>query len=62
MPGNGCSVCMPIMFVNSKFWGVKIGLCPYMVNFILTHIPVECRAVDPYVCNTYEIQGFLVFT
>ena len=23
MPTDGCTVCMPIMFVNSKLWGVK---------------------------------------
>ena len=23
MPTDGCSMCMPIMFINSKFWCAK---------------------------------------
>ena len=31
MSTDGCSVYMPIMFFNSKFWGAKKDSVPYMV-------------------------------
>ena len=34
---HGCSVCMHIIFVNSRFWGAKYDSVPYMVKVIFTH-------------------------
>ena len=53
MPIDGCSVCMPIIIVNSKLRGAKQESVPYMVKVILTHNPVESGVVDPY------LDGFL---
>ena len=53
IPTDGCTVCIPIIIINSKLRGAKQDSVPYMVKVILTHIPVECGAVDPYV------DGFL---
>ena len=38
-----------IIIINSKLRGVIWDSVPYMVKVILTHIPVECGIVDPYV-------------
>ena len=57
MPVDGCSVHIPIMFVNSKFWGAKTDSVPYIVNVILTHIPVQCGDVDPYVDRFFDGSG-----
>ena len=42
MPTDGCSVCMPIIIVNSKLKGAKQDSVLYMMKIMLTHIPVEC--------------------
>ena len=34
MPTDGCSVCIPIIFVNSKFLGCLIVLCPIYGEYI----------------------------
>ena len=49
MPTDGCSVCMPIIIINSKLGHAEQASVPYMMMVILTHLPVECRVVDPYV-------------
>ena len=49
MPTDGCSVCIPIIIINSMHGGAEQDYVPYMVKVILTHIPVECGVVDPYV-------------
>ena len=49
MPTGGCYVHMPIIIVNSKLRGAEQDSVPYMMKVILTHIPVECGVVDPYV-------------
>ena len=48
MPTDGCSVCMPIIIINSKLMGAEQDSVPYMMKVILTHIPVEYGVVDPY--------------
>ena len=73
MPTDGCSVCMPIIIVNSKLSGAKQDSVPYMMKVILSHIPVECGVVGPYVdiynlsrdCNTKQcvyITNVVYFT
>ena len=49
MPTGGCSVCMPILIINFKLRGVEQNSVPYVMKVILTHIPIECGVVDPYV-------------
>ena len=49
MPTGGCSVCMLTFIVNSKLRDAEQDFVPYMAKVILTHIPVECGVVDPYV-------------
>ena len=49
MPTDGCSVCIPIIIINSKLRGAKQHSVQYMVKVILTHIAFECGVVDPYV-------------
>ena len=49
MPTDGCSVCMPIIIINSKFRGGEQDFVQYMMKVILMHTPVECGVVDPYV-------------
>ena len=39
---DGCSVCMPIIINNSWLRGAEQVSVPYMIEGILTHIPVEC--------------------
>ena len=48
MPTDGCSVFMPIIITNSKLRNAEQDSVPYMM-VIITHIPVECGVVDPYV-------------
>ena len=49
MPTDGFSMCMPIIIINSKLMGAEQDSVPYMMKVILTHIPIECAVVDPYV-------------
>ena len=49
MPTEGCSVHMPIVITNFKVRSVKQESVPYIMKVILTHIPIECRVVDPNV-------------
>ena len=44
MPTDGCSVCMPIVIINSKLRDAE--QVPYMMKLIHIHIPVECGAVS----------------
>ena len=46
---DGCSVWMPVIIINFKPRGVEQDSVPYMMKVILTHIPVECGVVDPYI-------------
>ena len=57
MPTEGCSVCMPIIITNFMLRGVEQDSAPYMMKVILTHIPVECRVVDPYVYRFFNGPG-----
>ena len=57
MPTDGCSVCMPIIIINSKLRGAEQDSVPYMMKVILTHIPVECGVVDPYVYRFLNGSG-----
>ena len=49
MPTDGCSVCMPIIIINSKLKGVEQDSFPSLMKVILTHIPVEWGVVDFFV-------------
>ena len=49
MPTEGCSVYMLIVIINLKLRGVEQNSVPYMMKVILTHIPIECGVLDPYV-------------
>ena len=40
---------MPIIIINSRFRGVEQDSVLYVMKFILTHIPLECGVVDPYI-------------
>ena len=55
MPTDGCSVCMPVIIINSKPRDAEKDSVPYMMKVILTHIPVECRVVDPYVVDSLMV-------
>ena len=57
IPTDGCSVHMPIIIINSKFRSAKQDSVQYMVKVILTHIPVECGVVDPYVDRFFDGSG-----
>ena len=57
MPPDGCSACMSIVIITSKLRGAKQDSVPYMVKIILTHIPVESGAVDPYVDRMLNGSG-----
>ena len=46
---DGCSVHVSIIIINSKLRDAEQDSVPYMVMVILTHIPVACGVVDPYV-------------
>ena len=47
-PTEGCSTCMPIIITNFKARDVEQDSAPYMMNVILTHIPIECGVVGPF--------------
>ena len=38
---------MPIIITNFKVRGVEQDSVPSMMTVMLTHIPIECRVVDP---------------
>ena len=58
IPTGGCSVHMPIIFINFKLRGTEHISVPYMMKFKLTHIPVECGVVDPYVYRFLNGSGY----
>ena len=53
---DGCSVCMPIIITNSKLRGAEQDSVQNMM-VILTHIPVKCGVVDPYVYRFLNSSG-----
>ena len=57
MPTDGCSVHMPIIIINFKLRGTEQNSVQYMMTVILTHIPVECGVVDPYVYRFINGSG-----
>ena len=57
MSTEGCSVHMPIIIINSKLRGTEQDSVPYMMKVILTHIPVECWVVEPYVYRFLNGSG-----
>ena len=56
-PTDRCFVCMTIIITNSKIRGAEQDSVPYMMKVILTHIPVECGVVDPYVYRFLNGSG-----
>ena len=58
MPSMPCSsMYMPIIITNSKLRGGEQDSDPYMIRVTLTHIPVECRVVDPYIYRFLNGSG-----
>ena len=57
MPTDGCSVHIPIIIINSKLRGAEWDSFSYMMKAILTHIPVECGIIDPYVYRFLNGSG-----
>ena len=52
MPIKRYSVHSLTVTINFKVRGVKQDSAPYIVNVILTYIPIKCRIVDP---NVYRL-------
>ena len=61
MPTKLCSVCMPIRRVNFKVRGVKWDSVPYMMEIILTNIPINCGIVDCSVNRLLYCPGKAIF-
>ena len=57
MPTDWCSLCMPSIIINSKLRGAEQDSVLYMMKVLLTHIPVECGFVDPYVYRFLNGSG-----